>query len=200
MNKQKFDKIKEKLRKSSVGIAGAGGLGSNAAVALARAGIGRLMLVDFDKVEESNLDRQYYFLDQVGKIKVEALKDNIKRINSAVKVEILNQKLEKGSMEKPFHDVDVVIEALDNAEKKTEFIEEILLKLPDKPIVAASGVAGYGNSDRIVTKRFGVLHMCYDEQAKSSEDDVLLAPHVCPMANWEADIALEIILGEDSGY
>ena len=137
MNKQKFDKIKEKLRKSSVGIAGAGGLGSNAAVALARAGIGRLVLVDFDKVEESNLDRQYYFLDQVGKIKVEALKENIERINSAVKVEILNQKLEKGSMEKPFHDVDVVIEALDNAETKTEFIEEILLKLPDKPVVCS---------------------------------------------------------------
>jgi len=200
MNKQKFDKIKEKLRKSSVGIAGAGCLGSNAAVALARAGIGRLVLVDFDKVEESNLDRQYYFLDQVGKIKVEALKDNIERINSAVKVEILNQKLEKGSMEKPFHDVDVVIEALDNAETKTEFIEEILLKLPDKPVVAASGVAGYGNSDRIVTKRFGSLYMCYDEQAKSSDDDVLLAPRVCLMANWEADLALEIILGEDSGY
>ena len=71
MNKQKFDKIKEKLRKSSVGIAGAGGLGSNAAVALARAGIGRLILVDFDKIEKSNLDRQYYFLNQVGKIKVQ---------------------------------------------------------------------------------------------------------------------------------
>ena len=200
MNKQKFDKIKEKLRKSSVGIAGAGGLGSNAAVALARAGIVRLILVDFDKIEESNLDRQYYFLNQVGKIKVEALKDNIKRINSAVKVEIFNQKLEKGSMEKPFHDVDIVIEALDNAETKTEFIEEILLKLPGKPIVAASGVTGYGNSDRIVTKRFGLLYMCYDEQAKSSEDDVLLAPRVCLMANWEADLALEIILGEDGGY
>jgi len=200
MNKQKFDKIKEKLRKSSVGIAGAGGLGSNAAIALARAGIGRLILVDFDKIEESNLDRQYYFLNQVGKIKVEALKDNIKRINSAVKVEILNQKLEKGSMEKPFHNVDVVIEALDNAETKTEFIEEILLRLPGKPVVAASGVTGYGNSDRIVTKRFSTLYMCYDEQAKSSEDDVLLAPRVCLMANWEADLVLEIILGEDSGY
>jgi len=139
-------------------------------------------------------------LDQVGKIKVEALKDNIKRINSAVKVESLNQKLEKGSMEKPFHDVDVIIEALDNAETKTEFIEEILLKLTDKPIVAASGVAGYGNSDRIVTKRFGSLYMCYDEQAKSSEDDILLAPRVCLMANWEADLAIEIILGEDHEY
>ena len=200
MNKQKFDKIKEKLRKSSVGIAGIGGLGSNAAIALVRAGIGRLVLIDFDKVEDSNLDRQYYFLDQVGKIKVEALKDTIKRINSTIKVEILKQRLEKGSMEKPFHNVDVVIEALDDAKTKTEFIEEILLKLPDKPIVAASGVAGYGNSDRIATKRFGSLYMCYDEQARSSENDVLLAPRVCLMANWEANLALEIILGEDSEY
>ena len=95
MNEQKYNKIKEKLRNSSVGIAGAGGLGSNAAAALARAGIGQLILVDFDKIEENNLDRQYYFLYQVGKIKVEALKDNINRINSAVKVEVLNQKLEK---------------------------------------------------------------------------------------------------------
>jgi len=200
MNKQKFDKIKEKLRKSSVGIAGVGGLGSNAAIALVRAGIGRLVLIDFDKVEESNLDRQYYFLDQVGKMKVEALKDNIKRINSTIKVEILKHSLEKGSMEKPFHNVDVIIEALDDAKTKTEFIEEILLKLPDKPIVAASGVAGYGNSDRIATKRFGSLYMCYDEQARSSENDVLLAPRVCLMANWEANLALEIILGEDSEY
>ena len=200
MNKQKFDKIKEKLRNSSVGIAGTGGLGSNAAVALARAGIGKLILVDFDKIEKSNLDRQYFFLDQVGKIKVEALKDNIKRIDSTVKVQALKQKLEKGSMEKPFHNVDVVIEALDNATTKMEFIEEILLKLPDKPVVAASGVTGYGNSDRIVTKRFGTLHICYDGYAKSSEDDILLAPRVCLMANWEADLALKIILGEDSEY
>lgn len=200
MNRQKFDKIRKKLQESNVGIAGAGGLGSNAAVALARAGIGKLVLVDFDKIKKSNLGRQYYFLDQVGKIKVEALGDNIKRINPKVEIDIQVQRLEKGSMEKPFHNVDVVIEALDNAKTKTEFIEEILLKLPDKPIVAASGVAGYGNSDRIVTKRFGALYMCYDENAKSSEEDILLAPRVCLMANWEANLALEIILGEDSEY
>jgi len=200
MNRQKFDKIRKKLQESNVGIAGAGGLGSNAAVALARAGIGKLVLVDFDKIKKSNLGRQYYFLDQVGKIKVEALGDNIKRINPKVEIDIQVQRLEKGSMEKPFRHVNVVIEALDNAKTKTEFIEEILLKLPDKPIVAASGVAGYGNSDRIVTKRFGALYMCYDENAKSSEEDILLAPRVCLMANWEANLALEIILGEDSEY
>ncbi len=197
MNKDKFDKVKKKLKNASVGIAGIGGLGSNAAIALVRAGIGRLVLVDFDKVEESNLDRQYYFLDQIGKPKVDVIKENIRRIDPNVKVETYDLKLERGSMAKPFKDVDVVIEALDKAVTKTEFIEEILLNLPEKPLVAASGVAGYGHSERIVTKRLGKLNMCYDEYALSSENDILMAPRVCLIANWEANLALEIILGED---
>ena len=90
MNVEKTEKIIKKLKESSVGIAGVGGLGSNAAVALARADVGRLVLVDFDRVEKNNLTRQYYFLDQIGKIKVEALKENINKINPAVQVEILN--------------------------------------------------------------------------------------------------------------
>ena len=198
MNKKKSEYIKKKLKSSSVGIAGVGGLGSNAAVALARTGIGRLVLVDFDVVEKKNLTRQYYFLDQIGKVKIDALKENIERINPEVTIETLNLKLERGSMEKSFTDVDVVIESLDDAEIKAAFIEEILTKLPNKPVVAASGVAGYGHSDRIITQRLGNLHICYDEHARSSDDDVLLAPRVALMANWEANLAVEIILGVDS--
>lgn len=197
MNIEKSEKIKKKLSESSVGIVGLGGLGSNAAVALARAGIGKLVLVDFDIVEEKNLTRQYYFLDQIGKLKIEALRENIEKINPKAMIETHNQKLEKGSMEKPFTGVDVVIEALDNAETKAAFTEEILTKLPNKPVVAASGVAGYGHSDRITTKRLGMLYMCYDEHAPSSDDDVLMAPRVALMANWEANLAIEVILGED---
>ena len=197
MDKEKHEKIKKKLRSSTVGIAGLGGLGSNAAISFARSGIDKLVLVDFDKVEEKNLDRQYYFLDQVGKSKVEALKENIKKINPEVKVETHNLKLEKGSMEKPFQNVDVVIEALDDAKTKADFIEEIMLKLPDKPVVGASGVAGYGHSDRVVTKRCGKMYMVYDERARSSEEDVLMASRVALMANWEANLAIEILLGED---
>ena len=197
MDIEKSKRIEKKLRESSIGIAGLGGLGSNAAISLARAGIGRLVLVDFDKVEKKNLTRQYYFLDQIGKTKVESLKENIKKINPQIKIVTHNIKLEKRFMEKPFKDVTVVIEALDNAEIKTLFIEEILSKLQNKPIIAASGVAGYGHSDRITTKRLGNLYICYDEKAKSSDDDVLMAPRVALMANWEANLALEIILGED---
>ncbi|KYK28306.1 hypothetical protein AYK20_07325 [Thermoplasmatales archaeon SG8-52-1] len=197
MNIEKNKRISKKLKESSVGIAGLGGLGSNAAIALARAGIGRLVLVDFDKIEESNLTRQYYFLDQIGKLKTIALQDNIKKINPSVLIDVYKEKLMKGSMEIRFRNVDVVIEALDTAETKVAFIEEILTKLPDKPIVAASGVSGYGHSDRISTKNLGKLFLCYDENARSSDEDILVAPRVGIMANWEANLALEIILGED---
>jgi len=197
MNVEKSEKIRKKLKESSVGIAGVGGLGSNAAISLARAGIGRLVLVDFDRVEESNLNRQYYFLDQVRKVKVEALKENIKKINPWMKVDVFNQKLTKGSMDKCFRNVDVIIEALDSAEIKTAFIEEIMQKLPQMPLVACSGVAGYGNAERIKTKHIGNLYLCQDDQAKSSDEDVLMAPRVCLMANWEANLVLEILLGED---
>lgn len=197
MNEEKTKRIKKKLKESSVGIAGLGGLGSNAAIALARAGIGRLVLVDFDIIEENNLTRQYYFLDQIGKPKTIALQDIIKKINPSVVIDTFNEKLIKGSMEVRFRDVDVVIEALDSAETKVAFIEEILTKLPDKPIVAASGVSGYGHSDRISTRNLGKLFLCYDENAMSSDNDVLTAPRVGIMANWEANLALEIILGED---
>ena len=99
MNAEKTEKINKKLKDSCIGIAGLGGLGSNAAIALARAGIGRLVLVDFDIVEENNLTRQYYFQNQIGKTKIEALIENIEKINPEVKIDAYNHKLVKGSME-----------------------------------------------------------------------------------------------------
>lgn len=197
MNTKKFKEIRKQLQKSSVGIAGAGGLGSNVAVSLARAGIGRLVIVDYDNVEESNLNRQYYFRDQIGMVKVEALKNTIFRVNDSVKVDVFNYRLTKNTMDKPFHDVDIIVEALDNAKIKTMFIEEVMQKLPKIPVVACSGVAGYGHSDRIITKKLGNLYMVYDEKAKDSHDDVLMAPRVILMANWQANIVLEILIGED---
>ena len=197
MNFEKAEMIRKKLQKSSVGIAGAGGLGSNVAVSLARVGIGKIVIVDFDRVEESNLNRQYYFRDQIDMIKVEALKENIHRINKSVKVETFNFKLKKNNMHEKFQNVDVVVEALDKAKIKTTFIEEIMQKLPKIPVVCCSGVSGYGHSDRIKTKKLGNLYIVYDEDAKDSNKDVLTAPRVILMANWQANIVLEILLGED---
>ena len=196
IKQQRQNHISNALSNKKVGIAGAGGLGSNAAIALARSGIIKFVIVDFDIIEQSNLNRQYYFLSQVGQKKVKALENNIKNINPEVSCILLQEKLMTGSMWKPFTDVDIIIEALDHAETKTQFIEEVLTHLPNIPIVAASGVAGYGQSDRIRTIETGNLHMVYDEEALSSDEDVLLAPKVCLMANWQANITLEILLGE----
>lgn len=197
MNDTKQKRIQETLQSKTVGIAGAGGLGSNAAIALVRAGVGKIIIVDFDVVEQSNLSRQYYFSDQIGAKKVFTLKKNIHRIYPNTQVEAIELTLEKGRMHEPFLSSDVIIEALDDAQTKTNFIEDIQVHLPNTPLVAASGVAGYGHSDRIETKRLDNLYICYDEQAESSENDVLLAPKVCLMANWQANIALELLLGED---
>lgn len=187
-------KIKEKLKNSCIGIAGLGGLGSNAAVSLARSGIGKLILIDFDRIEESNLNRQYYFKDQIGKYKTEALAENIKRINEEIELIIFNTILEPNNMVKYFKDADIIIEALDKAEMKSKFIEKIQLELPNIPLIGASGVAGYGNSDSIVTKDLDNLYMVYDENAPSSDEGILVAPRVCLFANWEANIALSILL------
>lgn len=197
MNLQKQKRIKETLSKKTVGIAGAGGLGSNAAVSLARSGIGKIIIVDFDTVENSNLNRQYYFLDQIGMKKVDALKENIYRINPHIIIETIHLKLIPGKMYTPFTTADIIIEALDDAKTKKLFIEEITEKLPETPIVAASGVAGYGHSDRITTNHLGNLHVCYDEHAKSSEEEILLAPKVCLMANWQANLVLELLIGDN---
>ncbi len=187
--------IARKLSEASVGIAGAGGLGSNIAMALARSGVGHIVIVDFDKVETSNLNRQYFFQDQVGEFKVEALRDNIERAVNTCHVEIMKKKLEKGSMHEPFEEVDVVVEALDAAGTKADLIEDILNRLPGKPLVAASGVAGVGGSERIELKRHGDLYLVQDDRALSSDEDVLLSPKVGLFAHFQANIVLDILLG-----
>jgi len=185
--------IAEKLKKSTVGIAGLGGLGSNTAIALARSGIGRLIIVDFDEVEESNLNRQAYDMEQVGQRKTEALMYNIEKANPNVDVTAICQKLEPGTMSIPFEDVDVVVEALDLAETKVAFLEDIMLKLPDKPLVAASGVSGIGKSERIDILKSGNLYLIEDKEAPSSDDGILLAPRVGLFAYWQANTVLEIL-------
>jgi sulfur carrier protein ThiS adenylyltransferase len=190
----KQEKFYEKLKKYSVGIAGLGGLGSNAAVSLARAGIGRIVLIDYDTVEKTNLNRQYFFLNQISQNKTDALKENIKKINPEIKIETFTEKLKKNKMAQHFANTDLIIEALDDAETKTLFIEEMQQKLPNTPIIAASGVTGYGNNERIKTKKLDNLYIIYDKKAKSTEKDILTAPRIALIANMQANLAVEILL------
>jgi len=181
------------LRQSSVGIAGAGGLGSNVAVALARAGLGRLVIADLDRVEPSNLNRQQYFVDQVGERKVEALRENLLAINPYSLYEIHDVRITRRNAAKIFGRVDVLVEAFDRAEAKEMLIEASLSKFPGRPIVAASGLAGYGRNAKVHTRRMGNLYICGDEESQSPKGVSPMAPRVALVAAMQANLVVELL-------
>ena len=190
--------IHQKIKRSVVGIAGLGGLGSNVAIALARIGVGTLILVDFDVVEPSNLNRQQYFIHQIGMPKVEALQENISKINPYVKVLPYNEKLDKKNMERIFKEAAVVVEAFDRAEEKAMLINVISEKMPEKYIVAASGVAGYGDNNEIRTIRFSSKIFIVGDQKTAAQPGIgLMAPRVGIVAHHQANTVLRILLGEE---
>jgi sulfur carrier protein ThiS adenylyltransferase len=182
------------LRKSSVGIAGAGGLGSNVAVALARAGVGRLVIADFDRIEPSNLNRQQYFLDQVGERKVEALLENLLAINPFSLYEIHDVRVTRRNAAAIFSRVDVLVEAFDKAETKEMLIEASLSKFPGRPIVAASGLAGYGRNRKVHSRRLGNLYICGDESSQCPKGISPMAPRVALVAAMQANLVVELLV------
>ena len=190
--------IHQKIKSSVVGIAGLGGLGSTIAIALARIGVGTLILVDFDVVEPSNLNRQQYFIHQIGMPKVEALQENISKINPYVKVHPYNEKLDKNNIERIFKEATVVVEAFDRADEKAMLINVISEKMPDKYIVAASGVAGYGDNNEIRTVRFSSKIFIIGDQKTAAQPGIgLMAPRVGIVAHHQANTVLRILLGEE---
>jgi sulfur carrier protein ThiS adenylyltransferase len=190
--------IHRKIKKSVVGIAGLGGLGSVIAIALARVGVGRLILVDFDVVEPSNLNRQQYFVHQIGMPKVEALQKNIGIINPYVKVQTYQEKIDRNNVERIFDEAEVVVEAFDRAEEKAMLINTVSEKMPDKYIVSASGVAGYGENNEIKTVRFSSKIFIVGDQETAAQPGVgLMAPRVGIAAHHQANTVLRILLGEE---
>lgn len=188
-----------KLKNAKIGIAGLGGLGSNVAVSLARIGVGNLVLIDFDIVEKSNLNRQYYFLKHVGMHKTEALKEIILNINPSVSLEIKTTKISKNNIIELFKDVDILVEALDDPKEKALLINIFLKNFEHKKIVAASGISGYSSSNSIKTKKvLKNLYVVGDENIKSNSDNKLfLAPRVAIVANHQANMVLRLILGKE---
>ena len=190
--------IHQKIKKSIVGIAGLGGLGSAIAIALARIGVGKLILVDFDVVEPSNLNRQQYFIHQIGMPKVEALQENLSKINPHIRILIYHEKLDRNNIEKIFKEVEVVVEAFDRSEEKAMLINAVSEKMPDKYIVAASGVAGYGDNNEIKTIRFSSKIFIVGDQETAAQPGVgLMAPRVGIAAHHQANTVLRILLGEE---
>lgn len=190
--------VHEKIRKSVVGIAGAGGLGSNIAVALTRIGVGRLIIVDFDLVEPSNLNRQQYFIDQIGQPKVEALRDILKRINPLVEVQAIVERVTPDNIAELFDSIDVLAEAFDAADQKTMLISGFLSSFPDTPLVAASGLAGYGPSNTIITEQVARhLYIVGDGCSAAQPGQGLMAPRVGIAAHHQANAVLRLLLGEE---
>ena len=179
----------EILRGATVGIAGCGGLGSQAAASLVRAGVGRLILVDFDRVEESNLNRQHYFLEDLGRPKTEALAARLRSIDPEVRITSLGIRLTPAEVPSVFAEAEVLIEAFDRAESKRWLIEAWCRAFPDRLIVAASGVSGLGRNESLRVRRSGMIVMCGDGESDMGEG--LCAPRVAVVANLQANAAVE---------
>lgn len=189
-----IEAIKNILKTKTIGIAGAGGLGSNCAVSLARVNVGNLIIADFDVIEESNLNRQYYFYNQIGQKKVLALKENIKNINPDVKVKAVDITLDSTNIIELFQNCDIIIEAFDKAEMKQMIVETVLDKMPDKPLILGVEIAGWGNNNSLKTKKIDSLYICGDGTSEVSDKQPALAPRVGIVANMLANQALEILL------
>lgn len=192
MNSQE---IRKRLSAYRVGIAGAGGLGSNCAVALARCGVGTIVICDFDRVEEPNLNRQYFFLSQCGMKKTDALKENIYAVNPAVRVITHDIILDRQNIPVIFEGCDVIVEAFDRAEMKEMIIDAVQTSLPGVPLIVGSGLAGWGRNDALRSRKIDdTLYICGDETSETSEELPPLAPRVGIVASMQANIVLEILL------
>jgi sulfur carrier protein ThiS adenylyltransferase len=191
----RFSEIKTHLSKFRVGIAGAGGLGSNCAVALARSGVGTLVIADFDIIEEANLTRQYYFTDQIGMNKSLALKENISRINTDTIVIAHEVKLDRGNIAKIFSGCDIIVEAFDSSSMKEMLIETVQVEMPGIPMVVGSGMAGWGKTNDLRYRKLDdTLFVCGDESTEVSDNLPPVAPRVTIVANMQANVVLELLL------
>lgn len=186
------------LKRSVVGIAGAGGLGSAVAVALARVGIGTLRIADFDVVEPSNLNRQQFFVDQIGEAKVDALAANLARINPYVQVSPAMVRLDPDNIPAILGDVQILVEAFDRADQKAMLVGAWRRHFPTRPIVAATGLAGHRSSNTVLTRRVGkYLYVVGDQETAACPGTGLMAPRVGVAAHHQANAVLRLLLGED---
>jgi len=190
--------VHARIRPSKVGIAGAGGLGSAVAIALARIGVGCLVLADFDIVEPSNLNRQQFFIDQLGQPKVDALADNLKRINPYVELRTHQLRLTAENIAATFGDVDVLVEAFDRPDQKAMLLETFRLHCPGRPVVAASGLAGFGPANTVRTRKVGRdFYLVGDGNSAAGPGEGLMAPRVGVAAHHQANAVLRLLLDED---
>ncbi|UCD71392.1 MAG: sulfur carrier protein ThiS adenylyltransferase ThiF [Syntrophobacterales bacterium] len=190
--------VHRRVKRSTVGVAGLGGLGSHVAIALARIGVGTLILADYDLVEPSNLNRQQYFIQQIGIPKVDAMRENLEKINPYVRVITHRMVISPQNVQSIFGNADIIVEAFDKADEKAMLINAISDSMPDKYIVATSGVAGYEDSNAIRTTKFSSkIFIVGDQRSAAAPGIGLMAPRVGIAAHHQANMVLRLILGEE---
>lgn len=191
------EEVQNKLAQARVAVAGLGGLGSMIAVCLARAGVGHLLLVDFDRVDLTNLNRQQYAMRHVGMPKAQAMKQILAEINPWLDVQSLQKKVTRENAGELFAGVDYICEAFDRAEQKAMLVNTVLEEFPHKTVIAASGMAGYGKSNLIRTRRItDTFWLCGDETSESVPQSGLMAPRVAICGAHQANLVLELIIKE----
>ncbi len=189
--------LTERFSRARVAICGLGGLGSNIAIALARAGVGQLHLIDFDRIDLSNLNRQQYTFRQIGLLKTEALRDNLAEIAPYCQTTITTAKLSGENIPEILAEAPIVCEAFDNAEAKAMLVNSILERFPDKWLVAASGMAGRDSANLIRTRRIAKrFFLCGDGVSDVNAKEELLSARVLACAAHQAFTILRIIAGD----
>ncbi|MBE6913003.1 MAG: thiamine biosynthesis protein ThiF [Ruminococcaceae bacterium] len=186
--------LQKKISSTTVAVCGLGGLGSNIATALSRAGIGKLILIDFDRVDITNLHRQQYKVNQIGMNKTEALRENLKEINPYIETEVHTVCIDEDNAGKVLSQADIICEAFDDAECKAMLTGCVLEKMPDKYLVAASGMAGLGSPNEIQTRKItSRFYLCGDEKSDVKDDIGLVSSRVMLCAAHQAHTVLRII-------
>ena len=191
------EELQKKFSGARAAVCGLGGLGSNIALALARAGLGTLHLIDFDRVELSNLNRQQYSFSQLGLDKTEALRENILSAAPYCRVIIDTVRINENNFSNLLSMDGIICEALDRAEEKAMLVNNILEAFPDKYIIAASGMAGLGSSNSIRTRRISDrFYLCGDQSSDSEKGLGLFSARAMLCAAHQANMVLRILAGE----
>ena len=186
--------VQKKFSVATVAICGLGGLGSNIAISLVRAGVGKLILIDFDRVDITNLHRQQYKANQIGMNKTDALRDNLLEITPYIELEMHTERVTEENAAQLLRDADIICEAFDDAEAKATLTNLVLETMPDKYLVAASGMAGMGSANTIQTRRISKrFYICGDGTSDVSEVGSLIASRVMLCAAHQAHTVLRIL-------
>lgn len=197
LNIRHGEDLQTKISAARVAVCGLGGLGSNIAIALARAGVGHLHLIDFDRVDLTNLNRQQYAVGQLGQYKTDALRETLSLVSPYCDVTCDTVRVTEENLPDLLRNEDYICEAFDRAEAKAMLVSGVLEHFPEKYLVAGSGLAGLGSANTIQTRRVSKrFYLCGDGTSDSSVGLGLVASRVLVCAAHEANMILRLIAGE----